>query len=241
MGGCIASDRITIDGARVGLLVRDPPERDEDSGWVFLSGDEPQEYLDNADNLAVYDVNTIANYDPSIIPYLYALPGQRFAWDAKANRFVETEDSEPAASSKLLPKGISVVQGRQALGAGWTIWLPTPFRRRTEQESLVLWRPSLTLWAAVAETKASSQADMLEELKRGISPNGFDVQTTTRRGLSTLSYRVKGDSADTAVPSLNAFVAGDRGYVQLGLYLDREEELEPARLIVDSVGSMQLV
>jgi hypothetical protein len=59
-------------------MVREAPGRAEDSGWVFLAGDESQAYLDEPNNLSVYDVNTIANYDPSIIPYFYALPGQCF-------------------------------------------------------------------------------------------------------------------------------------------------------------------
>jgi hypothetical protein len=39
-------------------------------GGNFFSGIEDQDYLDNPDNAAIYDVNTIANYDRAIIPYL---------------------------------------------------------------------------------------------------------------------------------------------------------------------------
>jgi hypothetical protein len=71
-GSCFASDRITVDGKSVGFMYRDPPRNDIDSGWAFLSGDETQEYLDDPGNLGLYDVNTIANCDPTIIPYLDA-------------------------------------------------------------------------------------------------------------------------------------------------------------------------
>jgi hypothetical protein len=71
-GSCFASDRITVDGKSVGFMYRDPSRNDIDSGWTFLSGDETQEYLDDPGNLGLYDVNTIANYDPTIIPYLDA-------------------------------------------------------------------------------------------------------------------------------------------------------------------------
>jgi len=43
-----------------------------DSGWVFLSGMESLAYLDEPRNLAIYDVNKIANYDPDIIRLLDA-------------------------------------------------------------------------------------------------------------------------------------------------------------------------
>ena len=35
-----------------------------------MSGLEDQDYMDEADNHGIYDVNTIANYDPTIIPLL---------------------------------------------------------------------------------------------------------------------------------------------------------------------------
>ena len=66
----MATDKITIDGELVDFMYRDIPDFKNDSGWRFLSGTESQEYADNADNWAIYDVNTIANYDSSIIHYL---------------------------------------------------------------------------------------------------------------------------------------------------------------------------
>ena len=69
-GGCIASDRITVDGAKVGYCYREEPDDAADSGWRFLAGDVSLEYLDCAANLAMYDVNTIANYDPLIVSFL---------------------------------------------------------------------------------------------------------------------------------------------------------------------------
>lgn len=69
---------ITVDGFRVGFMYRQEPEFKADSGWRFLSGSESQEYLDNADHLTICDVNTIANYDPEIIPPLDAPIGSAF-------------------------------------------------------------------------------------------------------------------------------------------------------------------
>jgi len=77
-GGCIASDRITVDGERVGYMYRDQPADDLDSGWRMLAGDESEDYMDEASNHAVYDLNTIANYDPDIIPLLDAPLGAQF-------------------------------------------------------------------------------------------------------------------------------------------------------------------
>ena len=70
MGGCITTDRITVDGELVYFMYRAGPDNDLDSGWQFFSGTEDQDYVDNPDNAAIYSVNTIANCDPAIIPYL---------------------------------------------------------------------------------------------------------------------------------------------------------------------------
>jgi hypothetical protein len=78
-GRCIATDRITVGGEPVGYMYREAPEDPVDSGWVFMSGTESQEYMDDPTNSGVYDVNTIANYDPDIVPFLDAPAGSRFA------------------------------------------------------------------------------------------------------------------------------------------------------------------
>jgi hypothetical protein len=70
MGSCTASDRITVDGAPVGFMYRETPDNAVDSGWRFFCGDESQEYADDPEHFAIYDVNTIANYDPTVIPLL---------------------------------------------------------------------------------------------------------------------------------------------------------------------------
>jgi hypothetical protein len=86
-GSCIASDRITVGGLAVGYCYREEPDTPEDSGWRFLAGDESQEYTDDPDNLALYDVNTIANYDPDVIVLLDAPLGSAFRRDS-SGRFV---------------------------------------------------------------------------------------------------------------------------------------------------------
>jgi hypothetical protein len=70
IGGCIATDKITVDGELVDYMIREKPDNELDSGWQFFSGTEDQDYVDDANNSAIYDVNTIANYDKAIIPYL---------------------------------------------------------------------------------------------------------------------------------------------------------------------------
>jgi len=92
MGACFATDMITIEGKPVLYMYREVPDNEIDSGWRFMSGYENDEYMDNPDNHAIYDVNTIANYDPSIIPYLDAVVGLAFEKAPGAKDFVLVED-----------------------------------------------------------------------------------------------------------------------------------------------------
>lgn len=90
-GGCYATDHITVDGHRVGYLYREPPDEPWDSGWRFFSGTESDEYANDPANVAIYDVNTIANYDQEIIPLLDAPYGSAFAWDKQLGVFISEE------------------------------------------------------------------------------------------------------------------------------------------------------
>ncbi|AXQ30416.1 DUF2185 domain-containing protein [Solimonas sp. K1W22B-7] len=94
-GGCIATDMITVQGRKVGYMVREPTHRPHDSGWCFTSGEESQEYMDNPRNHGIYDVNTIANYSPDIIPLLDAPPCSAFARDEETGELVPVEYQEP--------------------------------------------------------------------------------------------------------------------------------------------------
>ena len=94
LGGCFASDRITVDGAPVGFMYREPPDSNLDSGWRFFAGDESEEYADTPDNFAIYEVNTICNYDPAIIPFLDAQAGSAFIRIPGTDRFEEEEFDE---------------------------------------------------------------------------------------------------------------------------------------------------
>ena len=98
LGACMATDRILVDGQPVGYMYRNTPSGDteyHDSGWVFMAGDESQEYADNPQNWALYDVNTVCNYDPDIIPLLGAPFGSAFGRHPVTGHFQAEKYEEP--------------------------------------------------------------------------------------------------------------------------------------------------
>lgn len=98
-GGCMATDRITVDGYPVRFMYREAPDNDVDSGWRFMSGFEDDAYMENPESHAIYDVNTIANYDLSIIPFLGAPVGSAFEKTPESERFLAVADWEPEDES----------------------------------------------------------------------------------------------------------------------------------------------
>ena len=68
--GCIATNRITVEGCKVGYCYREKADGDWDSGWRFTAGDESDEYMDDPNNAGIYSLNTICNDDSDIIPLL---------------------------------------------------------------------------------------------------------------------------------------------------------------------------
>jgi hypothetical protein len=87
-GSCLATDRITVDGEPVGFMYREDRDNDGDSGWRFLADDESEDYASDSANFGIYDVNTIANYDRDIIPYLDAPVGTAYSRDPSSGKFV---------------------------------------------------------------------------------------------------------------------------------------------------------
>jgi hypothetical protein len=93
-GSCLASDRILVDGERVGWMYREAPDQPEDSGWRFLAGDESDRYYETPENFGIYSLNTIANYDAAIIPWLSSPVGSAFGLDPRTGELLPVDDAE---------------------------------------------------------------------------------------------------------------------------------------------------
>lgn len=86
--GCIVTDRVAVDGCRVGWCYREAPEAAfPDSGWRFFAGDEDQAYLSEADRVSVVDLNYVCNLDPEITPLLDAPYNSAFVRDGETGAF----------------------------------------------------------------------------------------------------------------------------------------------------------
>lgn len=93
--GCMASDKITKEGFKVGYMYREQPDGESpDSGWRFMAGNEDDEYMNNPNNHHIFAINTICNYDKDIIPYLHSNIGSAYI-RVDSNKF-EIDDGNKA-------------------------------------------------------------------------------------------------------------------------------------------------
>lgn len=112
-GGCLASDKITVNGQKVGYAYREKPDSNflNDSGWRFLAGDENEEYLNNPDNFNTFEINTICNYDKDILSILdgkigevYVRDGDTFKLNFRPQFPDDATDEEKSIDWKLIAK-----------------------------------------------------------------------------------------------------------------------------------------
>lgn len=91
--GFVLATRMLVDEKKkVRYMYREKPDNPQDSGWRFFCGDETDEYVQNPDNLGVYDINSIIQLDGDVVPYLSALPGHAFERDKVDSVFRMSED-----------------------------------------------------------------------------------------------------------------------------------------------------
>jgi len=238
-GGCIASDKITVEGERVAYMIRNEPAAPEDSGWMFVSGTESQAYINDAANLEVYAVNTIANYDPDIIPFLHAPIGSSYERPGNEGDFApcdgtdwEPGDAVESPPKKWPPPGFPIVEGEHALSGSWSLTLPAQFTRRVEDGALVLWRPGITLWnLAYKNDKNESQAARLAVFKSVMSDEATDVRQSTTGGVTRLTYLLIEDG----VHSLTSVAVSDAGHLHTSIYFDDEADAATALRIAQSI------
>ena len=92
--GCLASNRIMVEGCQVGYCYREEPDGGWDSGWRFTAGDESDAYINDPNNVGIYALNTVCNDDPDIIPLLHTPAPCAFERDENGV-FRQIKDWEP--------------------------------------------------------------------------------------------------------------------------------------------------
>lgn len=110
---CAASKQVAVEGRRVGFMKRIIPESftsdtdDElaanDSGWLFLSGEESREYLSDPYSISLYRINTICNIDSDIVRFLSLPYGTEVIRRPNGELIVKPEEIFSDENGSVLP------------------------------------------------------------------------------------------------------------------------------------------
>lgn len=91
--GFVFATKMLVEGRKkVRFMYREQSDDPNDSGWRFFCGDEDQKYVDNPDNIGIYDINTILEIDNSILPLINSHNGTAFEREDENEPFVASED-----------------------------------------------------------------------------------------------------------------------------------------------------
>jgi hypothetical protein len=86
---CLVSKSILTVLKKVGYLYRDPPAKETDSGWSFLSGDETAEELGDSKNFTYVSLGAVLRHDDRFVALLDRPPPVAFTWSVESDAFVE--------------------------------------------------------------------------------------------------------------------------------------------------------
>jgi len=87
----LVSARVLEAGARARWAYREKPDRENDSGWRLFTGEESQDYVDNAANIRACNVYWLVDRDPTLRQLSRAGIGEAFERRADSDDWVRVE------------------------------------------------------------------------------------------------------------------------------------------------------
>lgn len=216
MGFAYVTDMISVEGKPVDYMSRSEPNSKGDSGWIFYGGGETQEYMDDARNISLMGINTVANYDPEIISFLTYPPGTEIERNTEGKLQVISPGIEEPDVVFLYPVDAGTVQ----VTNNWALDVANRMFRRFDKGSLVIWRTGFTIWLNSFESNNSSIERRLQALLDEISPEKTDFQQQSQNGLHKIRYHLVEDIDGHKQSSVNIFGLAKNHQIQMSIYYD---------------------
>lgn len=90
-GFVLATKMLMDEKHEVRYMYRELSDNPQDSSWRFFCGDEDKPYVEDPENIGVYDIKTVLALDQSILPYLDSSAGIVLEWNDEQMMFVEVK------------------------------------------------------------------------------------------------------------------------------------------------------
>ncbi len=221
IGFAFATDMITVAGKNVDYMVREQPDREGDSGWIFYGGGETQEYMDDSNNTSLLSVNTIANYDPEIIGFLTYPPGTEIERNKEGRLQVITPGiNEPEVV--FLPP---VDKGHIKITKNWGFNISGRMLKRFDKGSLVIWRPGFTIWLDSYDTNGAGVEERINNVIKTASPDKTDFLEAQEDGVRKIRYRLQEVTGGNEQNAVYIFALTDNQEIHMTIYYDDSNDL----------------
>jgi hypothetical protein len=227
IGFAFATDKITVEGNKVDYMVREASNRDGDSGWIFYGGGETQEYLDDPNNTSVFNLNTICNYDPEIIPFLTFPPGTEIERNLEGKLELLTKGIEKPSVFFLYP----VEAGKIVVTSAWEFYLRSRMLRRIDDSSLVIWKPGFTIWLNAYTSNNNDVAERIDSILQIISAEAYGLEQEGSADFTKLKYYLVERADGKQQASANLFGFTKAHEIHMSIYYDGDEFLPEIDLI----------
>jgi hypothetical protein len=212
-------------------MVRQNPEQEGDSGWIFYGGGETQEYMDNSDNISIYSVNTIANYDPEIIEYLTYPPGTEIERNREGQLQVISKDVSKPDVIFFYPLNEGIAQ----ITESWSFEISTRMLRRYDKGSLVIWRPGFTIWLNAYSPNNIAIEERAEKILETMSSDNQDLLKETKNGIQKIRYRLVEEIEGIKQSSAYIFGLTDNQEIHITIYYDDPKHMVGIEQIWDTL------
>ena len=153
----------------------------------------------------------------------------------------QSPESAPTEENSVqLHPDFPIVEGLYQMTREWSVHLPSEFNRRIEDESLVIWKPGITIWTNVwgDDGKFNSSQERVEWLKKESPPAAFDSISEITDGVTRYSYRLQEGPDQGATAAFYCFAIGRPGHVQMAIYFDDPEHVTTALQIWRSLSPL---
>lgn len=220
IGGLMVSKLITEKGNKPMFMYREKRTRNEDSGWRIFSGFETDEYLENHENIGIYNPSTILKMDSSIQNLLLKGVGSVYERKDEKSEWYKVDDYE-------LEDDFIV---EHLITEEWTIEINNLFERRKEENGDLLYTTGdksvrVAIWN-FDQTKNEIYQDQVESIENRDESESVTLSKYEFSDLdiSRIGYKIRENDESKSYDVIYGFSIVDKEIIQLAFYFDNQED-----------------
>lgn len=220
IGGLMVSKIITEKGYKPMFMYREKRIRNEDSGWRIFSGLETDEYLENPENIGIYNPSTILKMDTSIQSLILKGVGSVYERKDEHSEWYKVDDYE-------LEDDFMV---EHFLTEEWTIKINNLFERIKETNGDLLYTTGdksirIAIWN-LDQSKKEIYQDHVESIENRDESKSATLSKYefSDSDISRIGYKIRENDKSKSYDVIYGFSIVDKQIIQIAMYFDNQED-----------------